>query len=119
YELRTAQGKKIVATGNHPFRTLDGWKNLEELHVGDRIAAPRRLTVEAKTSWPRHELVALAGLLSEGNTCHPTCLYFFGNAAALVNDFAQAAARFPRSVARVYGRPNSKRLEVCVRTGED
>ena len=27
FELRTAQGKTITATGNHPFRTLDGWTN--------------------------------------------------------------------------------------------
>jgi DNA polymerase-3 subunit alpha len=119
FELTTAQGKKIVATGNHPFRTLDGWTNLEDLRVGDRVAAPRHLKVDARKSWPQHEVIALAGLLSEGNTCHPTCLYFFGNDRELVDDFAQAATAFPQSVARVYGRPDSKRLEVCVSTGID
>ena len=119
FRLRTAHGKEIVATGNHPFRTLDGFTNLEDLHVGDRVAAPRRVEVPTTKSWPRHELIGLAGLLSEGNTCHPTCLYFFGNDSALVDDFAQAAGAFPHSVAHVYERPNRKCLEVCVSTGQD
>jgi DNA polymerase III subunit alpha len=119
FELRTAQGKRIVATGNHPFRMLDGFRNLEDLRVGDRIAAPRRLDVATTASWPEHEIIALAGLLSEGNTCHPTCLYFFGNDRALVDDFAHAVAKFPDSVARVYQRPGEARLEVCVSTGAD
>jgi DNA-directed DNA polymerase III PolC len=38
FELRTAQGKRIVATDNHPFHTLDGWRNLGELRVGDAVA---------------------------------------------------------------------------------
>jgi DNA polymerase-3 subunit alpha len=118
FELRTAQGKRIVATGNHPFRTLEGWRKLEDLRAGDRIAAPRHTAVASADRWPEHEVIALAGLLSEGNTCHPTCLYFFGNEAALVDDFARAAARFPNSVARVYKR-DARRLEVCVSTGQD
>ncbi|MBX3186937.1 MAG: DNA polymerase III subunit alpha [Labilithrix sp.] len=118
FEVRTAQGKRVTATANHPFRTLDGWTNLGDLRVGDRIAAPRRLTVTEGESWPQHELVALAGLLSEGNTCHPSCLYFFGNDRALVDDFARAAARFPESVARIDERADG-RLEVCVSTGRD
>jgi DNA polymerase-3 subunit alpha len=118
FELRTAQGKRIVATGNHPFRVLEGWKNLEDLRVGDRLAAPRHLHVASGEHWPEHEVVGLAGLLSEGNTCHPTCLYFFGNDAALVEDFARAAASFPDSVARVYSWRGG-RMEVCVSTGRD
>ena len=118
FELRTAQGKRIVATGNHPFKTLDGWTNLEDLKVGDRVAAPRQLRVRKGKSWPKHEVVALAGLLSEGNTCHPTCLYFYGNERGLVEDFASAARAFPESVARIHERPDGA-LEVCVSTGRD
>src|SRR5207302_8220501 len=81
FELRTAQGKTITATGNHPFRTLNGWTNLEDLRTGDRVAAPRHLRIDSHASWPKHELVVLAGLLSEGNTCHPSTLYFYNNDA--------------------------------------
>jgi DNA polymerase III alpha subunit len=39
YELRTRNGRRIVATDNHPLRTLDGWTDLGDLRTGDRIAA--------------------------------------------------------------------------------
>jgi DNA polymerase-3 subunit alpha len=42
FELKTALGKTITATANHPFRTLQGWTLLENLQVGTRIAAPRQ-----------------------------------------------------------------------------
>ena len=79
YRLTTELGHRISATANHPFRVLDGWAELGTLEPGDRIAAPRRLDIPAARSWPRHELITLAGLLSEGNTCHPSTLYFYGN----------------------------------------
>jgi DNA polymerase-3 subunit alpha len=118
FEMRTILGKHVTATGNHPFLTLNGWKNLEELKPGDRIAVPRRLEVGKGEPWPKHEIIALAGLLSEGNTCHPTCLYFFGNDPVLVDDFADAGGRFPNTVARKYARGDG-RLEVCLSTGRD
>lgn len=118
FEVRTAQGRRIVATGNHPLRALDGWTNVEDLRVGDRVAAPRHTVVRSRERWPEHEIIGLAGLLSEGNTCHPTRLYFFGNDRALVDDFAKAAACFPDTVARVYAR-DARRLEVCVSTARD
>ncbi len=71
FRITTAQGRRIVATANHPFLTVGGWTLLEDLRPGDRIAAPRALRVATEKAWPAHELVVLGGLLSEGNTCHP------------------------------------------------
>jgi len=49
FELKTATGREIRATDNHPFLQLNGWKPLGDLHIGDVIglapgAAVRRLT---------------------------------------------------------------------------
>ncbi len=118
FQLTTAQGKKIVATANHPLRTLDGWTNLGDLKIGDRIAAPRRLDISTTKRWPAYQLITLAGLLSEGNTCHPSCLYFFGNDRAMIDDFAAAAGQFPQTVARIDTRRDG-RHEVCLSTGRD
>ena len=67
YRVRLRSGLEVEATGNHPFRTLDGWQPLDELDVGSRIAAARELP-EPKS--PRHvdpdELVLLAHLTGEG-----------------------------------------------------
>jgi replicative DNA helicase len=41
FELRTASGRVVRASGNHPFLALEGWFPLEKLDVGDRIAVPR------------------------------------------------------------------------------
>src|SRR6185437_15409250 len=64
FALTTAAGKKVVATGNHPFLTRSGWKNLEDLVPGEEIATPRQLPLARGVSWPRHKLVALAALTS-------------------------------------------------------
>ena len=43
FRVRLASGRQVEATGNHPFRTIDGWTALEQLKVGDRLAVPRRV----------------------------------------------------------------------------
>jgi DNA polymerase-3 subunit alpha len=119
FALRTELGRELIATDNHPLLTLEGWTHLGALKPGDRIATPRRLSFGAQARWPAHELIALGWLISEGNTCHPSCLYFYNNQPEAVDDFVQAAARFPETVARVARRPNSERMEVCLSTGRD
>jgi DNA polymerase-3 subunit alpha len=39
FRLTTALGYTIIATANHPFRTTDGWHQLDELQPGRQIAA--------------------------------------------------------------------------------
>jgi len=117
FELVTALGHRIVATGTHRFKTFDGYVPLSELSVGDRVAAPRRLPVTGVRAMEPHELIVLAGLIAEGNTCHPTCLYFYSNDEDHVDDFARAVSAFPDTVARVAERGH--RREVCVSTGTD
>ncbi len=119
FALTTSTGKRITATSNHPFSTLNGWKDLGELQPGDRIAAPRRLKISQGRRWQRHEIIALAYLLSEGNTCHPTCLYFYNNDLSLIDEFAAVARKFPDSSAKITRRGDSRRMEVCVSTGAD
>jgi len=41
WRMRTALGHEICATAEHPFMTLSGWRNLEELRVGDHVATAR------------------------------------------------------------------------------
>ncbi|NOT34186.1 MAG: DNA polymerase III subunit alpha [Candidatus Eisenbacteria bacterium] len=116
FEVVTALGHRITATGNHPLRTLEGWRTIDDLSVGARIAAPRKLPIESTKSWPPHQLIALGHLLAEGNTCHPTTLYFHCNAPAAIDDFAHAIGEFPDTVARIHRRANG-RLEVAANLG--
>jgi DNA polymerase-3 subunit alpha len=114
YRLRVRNGKEILATGNHPFRTVDGWTNLEDLAVGDHIASARRLDCAGDQIWREHELIVLAGLLGEGNTCHPANLFFYSNDDRLIDDFARAAKRFDNTVARI-SCYDGTRKEVCLK----
>jgi DNA polymerase III subunit alpha len=94
YKLITSLGKEITATGNHPFLTLDGWKNLEDLKLGDRIASPARLPMEGQRAWEQHKLVTLGWVLAEGNTCHPCGVYVYTNNQEMVDDVVTATKQF-------------------------
>ena len=37
YKIRTKTGNIIHATSKHPFKLIDGWKNVEDLKIGDMI----------------------------------------------------------------------------------
>jgi error-prone DNA polymerase len=41
YRLRTALGRHVTATAEHPFLTVDGWRRLGELAVGNHVATAR------------------------------------------------------------------------------
>jgi replicative DNA helicase len=38
FELRLASGRKVEASANHPFYTPDGWRRLDALRLGERLA---------------------------------------------------------------------------------
>jgi replicative DNA helicase len=68
FRLTTKLGRRIRATGNHKFRTIDGWKRLDELNSGDRIALPRVLQGPEKDTMSRAELGLLGHLIGDGCT---------------------------------------------------
>jgi replicative DNA helicase len=71
--LTTRSGRTIRATGNHPFRTLDGWVPLDELLPGARVAVPRRLECAPTASVLPDALVALtAYLIGDGSLVSAT-----------------------------------------------
>ena len=101
YTLNTSLGKTITATGNHPFRTLDGWKNLEDLRPGECVAAPAFLPVQGQETWEAHKLITLGWTLAEGNTCHPCGVYLYSNNEVVVEDMVRAARGFENTAPTV------------------
>jgi replicative DNA helicase len=68
FRLRLASGREVEATGNHPFMKLDGWTPLEQLKVGDRIAAPRRVPEPVATQrMDDCEVMLLAHMIGDGS----------------------------------------------------
>jgi replicative DNA helicase len=68
FALRLASGRRIEATGNHRFLTLDGWRPLAELAVGSRIAVPRTAPSPlVPVPWPEERVVLAAELLGDSS----------------------------------------------------
>ncbi len=67
YELKTRSGRTIKASANHPFRKLEGWKALEALQTGDKIAVPRKLEINNPANpLGTDEIILLAHLIGDG-----------------------------------------------------
>ncbi len=92
YRLRTASGKTIETTANHPFLTFNGWKPLNQLSVGQFIAIPRRLPVEGSLVWPEHHLIVMGYLLM--TTVPQYAPLFATTSPDLLADFVRAAEQF-------------------------
>ncbi|TMR28687.1 DnaB-like helicase C-terminal domain-containing protein, partial [Nonomuraea zeae] len=43
HRVRLRSGREVEATANHPFLTYDGWRALEDLPPGTRVAVPRHV----------------------------------------------------------------------------
>src|SRR5260370_26106328 len=65
YLLRLASGREVKSSANHPFLTFSGWRPLEELRPGERLAIPRQVPepVNAGLGWSEYLIVLLAHLL--------------------------------------------------------
>jgi replicative DNA helicase len=68
YRLRTRLGREIRATGNHKFLAFDGWRRLDDMGPGLRIALPRRLEGPREQTMSDEELALLGHLIGDGCT---------------------------------------------------
>jgi replicative DNA helicase len=68
YKLTTRLGREIRATGNHKFRTFAGWKRLDELKIGERLAVPRIVPSPSTQTMSDAELALLGHLIGDGCT---------------------------------------------------
>ena len=97
WRLRSALGHEIMATAEHPFMTMGGWRELGKLKVGDHVATARAIPVSGRRRWPRHQILVLADLIAEGNLCHPNTFYFYTTESWHCGEFVKAVERFPNT----------------------
>ncbi|MBN6050530.1 replicative DNA helicase [Nonomuraea sp. RK-328] len=68
YRVRLRSGREVEATANHPFLSYDGWRALDELAPGTRVAVPRHVPPPLHiTPWDEDELILLAHLIGDGS----------------------------------------------------
>ncbi len=101
FELRFASGRRVEASANHPFLTVQGWRPVEALVRGDRLAAARRLPETSLSSaLDDDELVLLAHLIGDGCTLARHALQYttidLRNAEAVVDAARRRFAVRPR-----------------------
>ena len=68
FKLSTNLGRSIRATANHKFLTMEGWRRLDDLVPGDRIALPRFLQGPDTDTMTPDELGLLGHLIGDGCT---------------------------------------------------
>ena len=66
FRLESQLGRSIRATANHRFLTINGWKRLEELNVGEHVALPRHIPVSGKATMTSDELALLGHMIGDG-----------------------------------------------------
>jgi replicative DNA helicase len=68
FRLRTASGRTIDLTANHPLLTYAGWQPAGSLDVGARIAIPRHVPApDHETQWTDDRVIVLAHMLGDGS----------------------------------------------------
>lgn len=68
FTLKTRLGRKIRATANHKFLTIQGWKRLDELSPKQHICLPRHLPISGKQTMTYSEVALLGHLIGDGCT---------------------------------------------------
>lgn len=69
FKVLTKKGAVIKATANHPFLTEAGWKPLETLSTGVKVATPREIPIFGNGDLTIDEALLLGLMISEGQ-CH-------------------------------------------------
>ena len=92
--LKTRSGKEISATLDHRFMTVDGWKKLKDLSVGDYVETIKTLPEpKNKTNPCSSEIYLIAGLLSEGNYTQPSTVRFTNSDKEII-DIIKTSAEY-------------------------
>jgi replicative DNA helicase len=91
FRLITRLGRSIRATGNHKFLTIEGWKRLDALAIGERLAMPRRLEGPTTATMRLPELALLGHLIGDGCTLARQPIHYTTNDLTLAELVAALA----------------------------
>lgn len=93
WEITTKTQRKIRATAEHLFYTLNGWKPLAAFNNGDRIGLARTLPIIHDSTVSDAQIKLTAYLLGDGHlsTRKPSNSYFCNSDPELIADFNNCA----------------------------
>ncbi|HEX8117191.1 MAG TPA: replicative DNA helicase, partial [Pyrinomonadaceae bacterium] len=111
FRVTTRLGRTVETTLSHPFLTVDGWRPLHRIRVGEKVAVPRVLPVFGEEEARECEVKLLAYLLGDGCLRNSSPVFTVGK-PALEEDFRSAVGEFGGVEA---GPANSKDRTVSLR----
>jgi replicative DNA helicase len=76
FTLKTRLGRKISATANHQFLTINGWKRLDELSSKQHICLPRHLPIVGKQTMTYSQVALLGHLIGDGCTLPSHAIHY-------------------------------------------
>ncbi|HEX4498336.1 MAG TPA: replicative DNA helicase, partial [Thermoanaerobaculia bacterium] len=92
FRLTTRLGRTLRATANHKFLTVEGWRRLDELQVGQHLALPRRVPAPEKQTLSNAELALLGHLIGDGCTLPRRAIQYTTREEDLAQEVAGLAA---------------------------
>ena len=99
FEVTTRLGRRVQTTAPHPFLTMEGWKPLLDIKVGDYVAVPRCLPIFGTEAMRDCEAKLLAYLIGDGGLTGSVPRFTNTN-PVIISDFAAAVEAFGGVVAR-------------------
>jgi replicative DNA helicase len=112
FRMVTKLGRSIRATANHKFLTIEGWRRLDALKSGDRIALPRILQGPDQDSMSRAELGLLGHLIGDGCTLPTHAIQYTTNDPILAETVANLATEVFRDAVRPRIHPERSWIQV-------
>lgn len=89
FKVRLQSGKEIDATGNHPLYTVNGWKDIDELSIGDFVATPRSLEYFGNETISDDKVKFTAYMLGDGN-CTTNTMRFSNQNERVIKEITEA-----------------------------
>ncbi|MCA1593834.1 MAG: replicative DNA helicase [Acidobacteria bacterium] len=100
FRVTTRTGRNVDVTGHHPFLTINGWKPLYDLRVGQKIGVPRTVPAFGTDGYAPDLVRLIAYFIAEGGLT-AKCPMFTNIDPVIVGDFQNIIARhFPTCVLR-------------------
>lgn len=93
FKITTKSGNTITTSDNHPFMTIDGWKPLTELAVGDFVATPRSIQFDKKSDLSEDEIILLAHMIGDGCYVEKQPFHYTSQEPASLDVVADAARK--------------------------
>lgn len=72
FRVKTKTGRTIDATANHPLFTAEGWKQIEDLEVGSKVALAGNMNYFGNHEMNTNEIKLLAYMIGDGNCTSKT-----------------------------------------------